>query len=267
MQDEEHLRLWCYSSGTQGVIVAEDFHPQNMFLEMQARVSGPQDRSETVQMRQIAPRRYQATVPLWGPGRYQVMAIGKSGDRTARAQGGFIVPYSPEYLRFRSNPIVSRKSPKRPGATVLNKDTAVDDIYKSHRQPKQSSRPIFDWFLVALAFLLPLDVAFRRIQIDRHSIASLFGFGRLKGDPRQQWGRCSSGRRPSSGRLPRSGLSSPIINVPESERTKPQPPTGGATGDRPPAQTHAEQAGRGGTIPRRRDSWNMKRKRQQEGKQ
>ncbi len=34
----------AYTSGTQGVIVAEDFHPQNMFLEMQARVSGPQDK-------------------------------------------------------------------------------------------------------------------------------------------------------------------------------------------------------------------------------
>ncbi len=145
-------------------------------------MSGPQDRSETVQMRQIAPRRYQATVPLWGRGRYQVMAIGKSGDRTARTQGGFIVPYSPEYLRFRSNPIALQEIADKTGGTVLNKDTAVDDIYKSHRQPKQSSRPIFDWFLVALAFLLPLDVAFRRIQIDRHSIASLFGLGRSKGD-------------------------------------------------------------------------------------
>jgi hypothetical protein len=174
--------MWCYTTGSQGVIVAEDFHPQNMFLEMQARISGPQDRSETVQLRQIAPRRYQANVPLWGRGRYQVLAIGKSGDRTARAQSGFIVPYSPEYLRFRSNPIVLKEIADKTGGTVLKKETAVEEIYKAHRKPKQSSRPIFDWFLAALAFLLPLDVAFRRIQIDRHSIATLFGWGKSKGD-------------------------------------------------------------------------------------
>jgi Ca-activated chloride channel homolog len=182
VQEEEHLRMWCYTSGTQGVIVAEDFHPQNMFLELQARVSGPQDRAETIQLRQIAPRRYQATVPIWGKGRYQVMAMGKSGDRTARAQGGFIVPYSPEYLRFRSNPIVLKEIADKTGGAMLNKDTAVDEIYRAHRKPKKSSRPIFDWFLIALACLLPADVAFRRIQIDRHSLAALFGLGRKKGE-------------------------------------------------------------------------------------
>jgi uncharacterized membrane protein len=182
VQEEEHLRMWAYASGTQGVIVAEDFHPQNMFLEMQAQVSGPQDKSESVTLRQIAPRRYQATFPLWGPGRYQVMAIGKSGDRTARTQGGFIVSYSPEYLRFRSNPMVLDEIAEKTGGKVLKKDTTADEIYRSRRHPKRSSRPIFDWFLVALACLLPADVAFRRIQIDRNSFAALFGLGARKGE-------------------------------------------------------------------------------------
>jgi uncharacterized membrane protein len=182
VQEEEHLRMWAYSSGTQGVVVAEDFHPQNMFLEMQAQVSGPQDKSESVTLRQIAPRRYQATFPLWGPGRYQVMAIGKSGDRTARTQGGFIVSYSPEYLRFRSNPMVLDEIAEKTGGKVLKKDAAADEIYRARRHPKRSSRPIFDWFLTALACLLPLDVAFRRIQIDRHSFATLFGLGSRKGE-------------------------------------------------------------------------------------
>ena len=109
------------------------------------------------------------------------MAIGKSGDRTARTQGGFIVSYSPEYLRFRSNPMVLDEIAEKTGGKVLKKDTTADEIYRSRRHPKRSSRPIFDWFLVALACLLPADVAFRRIQIDRNSFAALFGLGARKG--------------------------------------------------------------------------------------
>ena len=43
-------------------------------------------------------------------------------------------------------------------------------IYTRGRAPKRSSKPIFDWFLIALAILVPLDVAIRRIQIDWHSM-------------------------------------------------------------------------------------------------
>jgi Ca-activated chloride channel homolog len=264
VQEEEHLRMWCYTSGTQGVIVAEDFHPQNMFLEMQARVSGPQDRSETVQMRQIAPRRYQATVPLWGRGRYQVMAVGRSGDRTARTQGGFIVPYSPEYLRFRSNPIVLQDIAEKTGGTVLDKEHAVDEIYKAHRKPKQSSRPIFDWFLVALACLLPLDVAFRRIQIDRHSIATLFGFGRAKGGSTATMGTLLERKKTVERALDAQRLSHPILTRTEPERTAPSP-AGGASAAAKTAPPRAQAPTPADTTTSR--LLELKRKRQQEGKE
>ncbi|MEI8020596.1 MAG: hypothetical protein WCH39_20505, partial [Schlesneria sp.] len=49
--------------------------------------------------------------------------------------------------------------------------------YRHGRAPKRSSKPIFDWLLIALAILVPLDVALRRIQIDFASIKSALGFG------------------------------------------------------------------------------------------
>jgi uncharacterized membrane protein/Mg-chelatase subunit ChlD len=265
VQEEEHLRMWCYTSGTQGVIVAEDFHPQNMFLEMQARISGPQDRSETVQLRQIAPRRYQATVPLWGRGRYQVLAVGKSGDRTARAQGGFIVPYSPEYLRFRSNPIVLKEIADKTGGTVLKKETAVDDIYRAHRKPKQSSRPIFDWFLAALAFLLPLDVAFRRIQIDRHSFATLLGLGRSKGDSTATMGTLLQRKKTVERALDAQRVSLPVLGRFDTERaaTRPAAPRADRPPQKPPDAPAKSPDAANTTTSRLLD---MKRKRQQEEK-
>lgn len=177
VQKQDHLKMWSHTSGNKATIMVEDFHPEESFLNVAARISGPHDRQETVVLKQVSPRRYQATVPLWGKGRYQVMSIGKTGDREDHANGGFIVPYSPEFLRFRSNPIVLNQIAERTGGQQLPLDDASEIIY-GRRAPKMSSNPIFDWFLIALAILVPLDVGIRRIQLDWYAIKSWFNFGK-----------------------------------------------------------------------------------------
>jgi hypothetical protein len=112
-----------------------------------------------------------------------------AGDRTEeRAFGGFIVPYSPEYLRFRSNPLVLRQIAEKTGGQELSRDSTAEDIYETNRQPKRSSRPIFDWFLVALAILVPLDVAVRRVQLDWFVIQRWLGLGRHAGPSTETMG-------------------------------------------------------------------------------
>ena len=173
-----HLRMSTHTSGGDAVIVVEDFHPEEGFLELTAKLAGPNQKSETVSLKQVAPRRYQATVPLWGHGRYHAIAQGIGGERKDLAFGGFIVPYSPEYLRFRSNRQTLQDVADKTGGRVLSGDYVKDDIYRHGRAPKRSSKPIFDWLLIALAILIPIDVALRRIQIDLASIKSALGFGR-----------------------------------------------------------------------------------------
>lgn len=177
VQKQDHLKLWSHVTGNKATIMVEDFHPEESFLNVAARIAGPHDRKETVVLKQVSPRRYQAEVPLWGKGRYQVTALGKSGEREDHANGGFIVPYSPEFLRFRSNPIVLEEIAQRTGGQRLDPDIATDIIY-GRRDPKQSSNPVFDWFLMALAILVPLDVAIRRVQLDWYVIKGWFGFGK-----------------------------------------------------------------------------------------
>jgi hypothetical protein len=178
VKKDGHLRMSTHTSGGDAVIVVEDFHPDEGFLELSAKLAGPNQKSENIPLKQVAPRRYQATVPLWGHGRYHAIAQGTGGDRKDLAFGGFIVPYSPEYLRFRSNRQTLQDVADRTGGRVLSGDPAKDDIYQHGRAPKRSSKPIFDWFLIALAILVPIDVALRRIQIDFASIKSALGFGR-----------------------------------------------------------------------------------------
>lgn len=174
VRKDGHLRMSTYTSGGDGVIVVEDFHPSEGFMEIQARVSGPNGKSQQVPLKQVSPRRYQATVPLWGAGRYHVSAVGAGGDRKENTFGRMIVSYSPEYLRFRSNPQAIDEIIKRTGGQMLTKQSTADDIYLRNRRPQRSSQPIFDKWLILLACLIPLDVALRRIQIDWLLISSWF---------------------------------------------------------------------------------------------
>ncbi len=62
---------------------------------------------------------------------------------------------------------------ERTGGSEFTLETPASEIFEK-RDPKRSSSPVFDWFLIALACLLPMDVAVRRIQIDFWAIKNLF---------------------------------------------------------------------------------------------
>jgi uncharacterized membrane protein len=185
---EQHsdLTMTAFASGSQGIVSVEDFAKDESFLEMKARVSGPRGETVQVPLKQIAPRRYHGEFPLWGTGRYQVTAIGMgmsggamNAKRNEQASGGFAVPYSPEYLRFKSNPIALKQIAERTGGRMLSPTDL--DIFHPPRSARESSRPIFDWFLIALACLIPIDVGLRRVQLDWQVIKGWFGFGRKAG--------------------------------------------------------------------------------------
>ncbi len=184
------LRLNAFASGNSGVITVEDFAKDDAFLEIAARVTGPSGNTFEVPLRQNGPRRYQAEFPLSGKGRYQVVAVAagrRDRDGTPeQAIGGFAVPYSPEYLRFRSDPVLLQQIAARTGGRVLS--ATETDIFHPPRETRESSRPVFDWFIIVLACLLPLDVAMRRVQLDWSVIRGWFGFGKKVEDSTETMG-------------------------------------------------------------------------------
>ncbi|MDB6174915.1 MAG: hypothetical protein JWL59_4226 [Chthoniobacteraceae bacterium] len=195
VEQKHDLHMESFASNGQGMINVEDFAAAETFLELAAKVTGPRGESISIPLRQVAPRRYTATFPLWGKGRYQVMVAGsgaagsggmggggqadaKGGsapapiERQEQITGGFALPYSPEYLRFRSDSLLLKEIAQRTGGRVLS---ATDlDVFSPVRAPRESSRPVFDWFLLALALLLPADVAVRRVQLDWSVIGGWF---------------------------------------------------------------------------------------------
>ena len=178
---EQYLRVYTYVNGNEGVVVVEDFHPTETLLDISASVTGPNSFEHSQQVRQIAPRRYQTSMPLKGEGRYQVMIGATDGTRRETAYAGFIVSYSPEYLRFSGNPIVLKDIWTKTGGKALSSDmdqSEIHEIIYGDRKPKRSSRAIFDWYLMLFACLLPMDVALRRVQLDLGWIKRLFRSGK-----------------------------------------------------------------------------------------
>ncbi len=166
---EQFLRVYTYVNGNEGVVVVEDFHPEETLLDVSVSVKGPNDFEQSQAVRQVAPRRYQTSMPLKGEGRYQVMVGATDGARKESSYAGFIVSYSPEYLRFRANPAVLREIAEATGGKEFEIDQSPEEVTAAmfgNRQPRRSSRAIFDWYLMLLACLLPLDVAVRRVQFD-----------------------------------------------------------------------------------------------------
>ncbi|MEZ6127430.1 MAG: VWA domain-containing protein [Planctomycetaceae bacterium] len=174
---QSFLRVYTYVNGNEGVVVVEDFHPEETLLDVNVNVSAANGFRFNGPVRQIAPRRYQATIPLQGKARYQVQISASGTDRQEIAYGGFIVSYSPEYLRFEANPIALRQIAEQTGGEELDPDDGPEklaDRIFGRREPKRSTRPVFDWFLMALACLIPLDVAVRRVQLDFSWLKRMF---------------------------------------------------------------------------------------------
>lgn len=230
-----HLRMWTYNSGGQGIIMVEDFHLTEDFLDVAAKVSGPGGMELTLPLKQVGPRRYQGTFPVADKGQFQVTALGKSGDREDRVHGGFIVSYSPEFLKFTSNMSTLKEIKDQTNGEELDGTTTAEQIY-NRRSPKRSSKPVFDWFLIAIACLIPLDVAVRRVQLDWVTVMQTLGIGR-KSDTTETMGALLARKKQVGEQLktqsqenprPTPTARSPYLQQPvkrTAEEAQPKPPS------------------------------------------
>jgi uncharacterized membrane protein/Mg-chelatase subunit ChlD len=178
VDQDTSLRMTSFASGGDGVIVVDDYRKGDSFLDLQAQIAGPRGRQQSVALRQTGPRRYEGRFELWGQGRYRVVAAGGEGERNEQVFGGFVIPYSPEYLRFRSNPVLLNRIADATGGRLLSGTETGAQLFTPEREIRSSSRLIAHLFLILLACLIPLDVALRRIQLDWAVVRRWFGLGR-----------------------------------------------------------------------------------------
>jgi len=226
VEQTNDLRLNTFAAGNNGVISVEDFAKDEAFLEVAARVTGPRGDSLDVPLRQTGSRRYQGQFPLSGKGRYQI-AVAATGrpakDQPDQLFGGFAVPYSPEYLTFRSNPLLLQQIAARTGGRIL--DGQNTDIYHPLRQPHESTRPVFDWFLIVLACLLPIDVAVRRVQLDWSVIRGWFTFGKKTDESTATMGALLGRKRRVEATLTAAPDAPPKLPIKPAPPGAPKPPS------------------------------------------
>lgn len=159
------LTARAVAEGGEGVVNVVDSSPEGGTLDLRATIRVPDGKVETIVLEQTGPRLYQGKFPLAGKGRYQINVAGMRDDRAERAMATLALAYSAEYLRFRADPIELERIATRTGGRMLDGSESGRDIFPADRPTKRDAQPIFDWMLLILACMVPLDVAVRRVQI------------------------------------------------------------------------------------------------------
>jgi len=166
VEKQNHLVAHVGRDGGMGNIAVKDYHPDGSFLSMKAEISGPQGRKEMVDLEQTGPQRYQTNFDMWGKGHYHVNILGIGNERQETVQNGFVMPYSNEYLKFSSSPQVLKRLSEETGGRLLNGKETGRFLFAADRETRRNSNSVIDWFLIALAICVTLDVGLRRIQLD-----------------------------------------------------------------------------------------------------
>jgi hypothetical protein len=139
------------------------------FLNLQTTVVSPKGEKQLVRLEQTGPGRFEARFPTKEIGAYMMnVAELKEGKVRASQALGASVNYSPEFASTEPNLNLLRRLAEAGGGKIL--DPSVDNPFKLGRtktfQPE-------DWWEQCLKFailLFVLDVAIRRILLDREEL-------------------------------------------------------------------------------------------------
>jgi len=148
------------------------------FLKAEARVVGPGLASERLPMQQVAPGRYEARFRARDVGEYIVNVAyqdqsGQAGSQVVGAE----VSYSPEYAELKPNePLLARVSELTKGVVK----PAPQEAFVKRQPGVRKATDIWPLLAIIALLLFPLDVALRRLMIEReHWAAFAEAFARL----------------------------------------------------------------------------------------
>ena len=162
--------------GEEARLLLDARNPNGDFVNgyhVSANIVAPNGESQSVDLRQIAPGRYEANFTPSDQGVYLIHFSGTSPDATDSfaETTGWTLSYSPEYKRLESDPDLLVRLATISGGKVASTDPA--DAFAHDLQATRASRPIWQWLLLLAAFLLPFDIASRRLIITRQDLLRL----------------------------------------------------------------------------------------------
>ncbi|MGY8652522.1 MAG: VWA domain-containing protein [Verrucomicrobiia bacterium] len=142
------------------------------FLKLQTVVVSPTGEKETMYLEQTGPGRYEARFPTREIGSYMLNLMEMEGGKPIGAQAlGASVNYSPEFNDSEPNLNRLRRIAEAGGGKALDLADAANpeanNPFLHDRKKTFQPRDLWEWLLKLAVCLFPLDVAVRRIQIDR----------------------------------------------------------------------------------------------------
>lgn len=140
---------------------------------MKATVIGPQGETQDINLSQVAPGRYSGKFLPSDTGAYLLHVLGNPPDTSLPAVSdsfGWVLAYSPEYSQLQSDPdallrlAAEAKTPRDPFISP-------DQVFLHNLVAPRAEQPAWPWLMLLAAFLLPVDIAVRRLLITRSDIA------------------------------------------------------------------------------------------------
>lgn len=146
------------------------------FLNLQTLVMSPKGERQVLSLQQTGPGHYEATFPTKEVGAYLMNLTDRGSGRSQTL--GLSVNYSPEFDDAGPNMNLLRRLAELGGGKILDPDT--DNPFLHDRIKTFQPLDLRDWLLKFAILLFPLDVAVRRIQLDREEWARAFNFLRRR---------------------------------------------------------------------------------------
>ncbi|GAB5493298.1 MAG: VWA domain-containing protein [Phototrophicaceae bacterium] len=141
-------------------------------LSLQASIISPDNTSEIVSLQQIAPGRYTADFTPTIEGSYYLAINGGTiiaGEETRFNEvTGWVMSYSPEYAQTSPNEALLTDLATITGGSDLADNPS--DTFITSQIPRTAAAPIWQWLIIAVMLLLPIDIAVRRLIITRRDI-------------------------------------------------------------------------------------------------
>lgn len=133
------------------------------FLDGEARIVAPDLSVHPIELRQVAPGRYRATMPVDQDGSWLVgVALQEGEEVVGQAVEEAVQPYSPEYRSRGAGPGMLAELGRLGGGGLITDPAAV---FARPPVSRKIPYPLWPWLMGLAALLLLIDIASRRLDL------------------------------------------------------------------------------------------------------
>ncbi len=143
---------------------------------MQANLVSPSGDVSVLDLDQVAPGQYQAIFQPSEQGVYLIQVNGEPPDPESpplSGKTGWVLDYSPEYQTNNVASDALYRIAAGAGGRMASDDPA--DIFEHSLTSPRMQKPVWPWLLMAAAFLLPIDIAIRRLVLGKEDVRRFGG--------------------------------------------------------------------------------------------